>query len=152
MLTYKHTNKRTTATTHVKMLKCLDVKMKRGFTIIELMAAIIVMTIGILGAYSVVQRVFVITNSASHRLTAAYLAQEGVENVRNLRDNNWIQGVGWINGIVPSSETNVLLGYDRRTSVGWNIFGGVEVSVEVSWNILGNNGSITVEENIYDWK
>ncbi len=126
--------------------------MKKGFTIIELMAAIIVIAIGILGAYSVVQRVFTITSSASHRLTAAYLAQEGIENVRNIRDNNWIQKKGWNIGISNTSESGVLLGYNRNTTISIIDAKTLGVSVSVSWNILGNNGSIAVNEKIYDWK
>ena len=125
---------------------------KRGFTIIELMAAVIVITVGILGAYSVVQRFFTITSSASHRLTAAYLAQEGIENIRNIRDNNWIQKKVWNSGISNTSESNVLLGYNRSATISVIDAKTLGISVLVSWNILGNNGSIAVNEKIYDWK
>ena len=70
----------------------------RGFTIIELMATMIIVTIGVVGAYSVVQQILAITSSASQRLTAAYLAQEGIELVRNIRDTNWVEGSAWNQG------------------------------------------------------
>ena len=73
------------------MLKCLNVKMtKRGFTMIEIIIAILVVTVGVLAAYIVTQKIVSYTCQISSRLTAAYLAKEGIEIVRNVRDTNWI--------------------------------------------------------------
>ncbi|HHE76461.1 MAG TPA: prepilin-type N-terminal cleavage/methylation domain-containing protein [Candidatus Parcubacteria bacterium] len=74
-------------------------KAKSGFTLLEVMVAIFVILVGVLGAYSVVQKIIFETHQSSFRLTAAYLAQEGVEIVRNIRDNNWLNGGDWNNGI-----------------------------------------------------
>ena len=83
------------------MLICLNVKMNKGFTILEAIAAIFVMTVGVLGAYAVVQQIIVYNSISSSRLTAAYLAQEGIEIVRNIRDTNWVEGVAssWYEGL-----------------------------------------------------
>lgn len=62
----------------------------KGFTVLELLAAILVISIGVLTAYSVTQRIFAQTIDSANRIQAAYLAKEGIEVVRNLRDNNWI--------------------------------------------------------------
>ena len=60
----------------------------KGFTIIEMMAALLMVSLGVMGVFSlVIQSVSYINNSAS-RLTATYLAQEGIEIVRNIRDSN----------------------------------------------------------------
>jgi prepilin-type N-terminal cleavage/methylation domain-containing protein len=63
---------------------------KNGFTIIELIIAIFVLSIGIIGVYNVFSMVSILTSDLSDRLTAAYLAQEGMELVRNVRDKNWL--------------------------------------------------------------
>ncbi len=124
-----------------------------GFTILELMTAIVVISIGILGAYSVVQQMFVYTSVSSHRLTAAYLAQEQVELVRNARDVNWIRGVDWRTGLenIDWESISGFNGYERKTTIT-SVPPELKVRVEVRWDIRGEDGIITVQENLYDWK
>jgi len=43
-----------------------------------------------LASYSMVQKMLIYTFTSSARLTAAYLAEEGIEVVRNIRDNAWM--------------------------------------------------------------
>ncbi|MDP2910420.1 MAG: hypothetical protein Q8N58_01375 [bacterium] len=71
----------------------------KGFTILELLGAILVILIGVLTAYGVVQRIVTYTIDSSDRITAAYLAKEGVELVRNIRDKNWIANLSWNQGL-----------------------------------------------------
>ncbi len=63
----------------------------RSFTIIELMVAIFVILVGLIGGMTAISRMFILTSLSSSRLTAAYLAQEGIEIVRNIRDSNWLE-------------------------------------------------------------
>ena len=64
---------------------------KKGFTLLEVIVAILVVIVGVLAAYTVTQKIIFYTYRSSSRLTAAYLAQEGIEIVRNIRDTNWLQ-------------------------------------------------------------
>ena len=64
---------------------------ERGFTLLEVMVAIFVITVGIAGVMTILQRTMFLTSISSSRLTAAYLAQEGIEIVRNVRDTNWLE-------------------------------------------------------------
>lgn len=125
----------------------------KGFTLLELLISIVVISIGVLGTYSVVQQIFSLTFSSSYRLTAAYLAQEGVEVVRNIRDTNWIEEDNWKDGIVSSSgwENTNIPNYERRTTINFND-PELEVMVEVRWSARGDSGEITIQENLYDWK
>lgn len=126
----------------------------KGFTLLELLVSIIVIAIGVLGTYSVVQRIFVITFNSSHHLTAAHLAQEGVEIVRNIRDTNWIEDEDgdWREGISSSGwEDTGILNYERRTTITYND-PALEVVIGVRWDIRGDSGEITVQENLYDWR
>jgi len=135
------------------MLKCLNVKMNKGFTILELMITIVVISIGVLGAYSVIQDILLSTAKSSNRLTATYLAQEGIELVRNERDTNWIRNNGWTDNIlnINKTEEDILTHYDRMTTT--SLDGDVlNVRIEVSWDIRGNSGIISIEERLYDWK
>ena len=92
------------------MLKCLNNKggftllnsrkaNLTGFTIVEVTIALFLVSIGILSAFAVTQHIIIITETASSRLIAAYLAQEGIEIVRNIRDTNWLRGEPWDTGI-----------------------------------------------------
>jgi type II secretory pathway pseudopilin PulG len=78
-----------------------------GFTIIEVIVSIFVLVVGILGAYLVVQFPFYYTSVSASQLTASYLAQEGAEIVRNVRDANLIVDPGnWDSGLVTAKGTD----------------------------------------------
>lgn len=77
---------------------------QQGFTIIEVIVAIFILSVAVVGVFSAFSLIVILTSNASDRLTAAYLAQEGVEVVRNIRDNNWLkegspEGSQWYDGL-----------------------------------------------------
>jgi len=69
--------------------------MNKGFTIIEAIVAVTVLTVGVLGSYVFISSFFRYTDLSIDKLTAAYLSQEGVEIVKNIRDGNWIKRTTW---------------------------------------------------------
>lgn len=82
--------------------------MNKGFTLIEVMIATMVLTIGVLGTYALVTRVISATSLSVSQLTASYLAQEGLELARNARDTNFLrmrQGeeIEWTDGLLGCS-------------------------------------------------
>jgi hypothetical protein len=81
------------------MLKCLNVKMNKGFTLMEAIVAIFVITTGLVGVLSLVSQTISASTFSKDKLIAAYLAQEGIEIVRNIRDTNWLQSLSWNNGL-----------------------------------------------------
>jgi len=62
--------------------------MQKGFTLIEILAVIFVVTIGVAGVFSLMQSTVSSSRLVSSQLTATYLAQEGIEIVRSIRDSN----------------------------------------------------------------
>ena len=72
---------------------------KGGFTLIEMLVAITVLLLSIGGPLTIAAQAVFSSNIARDRLTAAYLAQEGIELTRYLRDNNAVTGAGWISGL-----------------------------------------------------
>ena len=66
-------------------------KIKDAFSLIEALVAISILMIGILSAFILVIRTLANTPHIQSRLIAANLAQEGVELVRQIRDNNFVQ-------------------------------------------------------------
>lgn len=77
------------------MFKCLNAKMNKGFTIIELIVAIFLITTGIVGISFLVTHTISSIPYLKNKLIALYLAQEGIEIIRNIRDTNWIEGDPW---------------------------------------------------------
>jgi Tfp pilus assembly protein PilV len=60
--------------------------MTEGFTLIETLVAISIFTISILGLLIVLGQGISNTNYAKQKIIASYLAQEGIEYMRNMRD------------------------------------------------------------------
>jgi len=77
---------------------------KSGFTLLEIIIAVFVLTVAIVGSFALIQKSIVSASQAQFRLTAAYLAQEGMEIVRNIRDTNWLEGENWDAGIAITSD------------------------------------------------
>jgi type II secretory pathway pseudopilin PulG len=89
------------------LLKCSNVKMNKGFTLMEAIVAIFVITTGLVGVLSLVSQTIASSTFSKDKLIAAYLAQEGIEIIRNIRDTNWLNGVAWNTGLTATPNTNV---------------------------------------------
>ena len=66
-------------------------KKQKAFTLIEVLIAISILTIGILSGFILITKVLYSTTVIQDRLTASFLAQEGVELVRQVRDSNFLK-------------------------------------------------------------
>ncbi len=66
-----------------------------GFTLIEVIIAIFLIIVGMVGVLITIQNIFPSIRIVSSQLTATYLTQEGIEIVRNIRDTNWLNGQDW---------------------------------------------------------
>jgi len=72
----------------------------KAFTLVEILIAITVLTIGIMACYAAITKVVSLTYLNSFRFVASRLAQEGMELVSNTRDTNWLNyDLGWDNGL-----------------------------------------------------
>ncbi len=82
---------------------------KKGFTLIELLITITVISVGIVGVFIAIQQGISVVDYSRSRLTAAFLAQEGIEIIKNIRDTNLLEGrtgaISWNEGIDPGAGT-----------------------------------------------
>lgn len=101
--------------------------LNKGFTLLEVIIAVSIMTTGVIGLSALIQQTMVLTSISSSRLTASYLAQEGMEIVRAVRDGNWLKqrdnpGLSWKNDLGRGTFYFNLDGSKATTSnlVTWN--------------------------------
>ncbi|MFH1473082.1 MAG: prepilin-type N-terminal cleavage/methylation domain-containing protein [bacterium] len=70
-----------------------------GFTLIETLVAIAILVLAVMGAMSAAQRGISSSSFSKDQVIAFYLAQEGVEQIRNIRDENALNDLPWLTGI-----------------------------------------------------
>ncbi len=79
-------------------------KEPKGFTLLEVLVAISILIITITATFSAAQNGLSSAIEARDQVVAFYLAQEAVELVRNVRDENSLQGVNWLSGITSQAS------------------------------------------------
>lgn len=98
----------------------VDAKVVKGFTLIETMVAVSLLAMAIVAPMSLASQSLASAYYARDQVTAFYLAQEGIEAVRSIRDANILQnsqtgGVNLLTGI-PTGQPFVV---DTRTNQTW---------------------------------
>ena len=81
--------------------------------VIEVLIAASIITVSILAAMAVAQKSVYVSRQAFHTTQAAFLLEEGAENVRIARDNDW--------GNVAALDSTEQIGIFTRTIVVSNI-------------------------------
>ncbi|MDI6883128.1 MAG: prepilin-type N-terminal cleavage/methylation domain-containing protein [Patescibacteria group bacterium] len=152
---------------------------KSGFTLSEIMIAISVILVGILGIYALVPKLVSINFSNLNRFVASQLLKEGVEIVKNIRDTNYLEGENWDNGLtfcslgceIDYDDSGLTLSQGRylidsgdfynyeqgqETKFKRAIFitpqgaDTLKVKVEVSWK--GKGSPLEIREDLYNWR
>lgn len=78
----------------------------RGFTLLETLVAISILTLSIAGAFTSAQSGLSSAILARDQIIAFQLGQEAVELVRNIRDNNTYLGNNWLEGLQSCINTD----------------------------------------------
>jgi len=164
---------------------------EKGFTLLEMLISIMVITIGVLGIYSAVLKYTKATQVARENLTAAYLGQEGIEIIKNIRDSNWVSDATWNTGLTACGSgceidyekkggngvtdgltawsspgnflyidaTTGLYKYEHTSSdikTPWTrkitIDAGTADILKITVLIAWSSNSMTIKEDIYNWK
>lgn len=71
----------------------------RGFTLIETLVAVLLLTTSIAGPLTLASKGLTAALIARDQMIAFYLAQDALEYVRFLRDNNKLSGSPWLDGL-----------------------------------------------------
>lgn len=106
----------------------LKTKNSAGFTLIETFVAITILLIAIVGPFTLVMKGLAVSKSTKGQIIAMYLAQDGMEYVRNIRDENILTGDDWlddlgecvgagVNCLVDTSYYRRVIGCDGECAV-----------------------------------
>jgi len=88
---------------------------KHGLTLIETLVAISVLMVAVSGALSLSNQSLQSANYAKDQITAFYLAAEGIEGIRSVRDANLIGGSNWLSNLGPCNASGCY--FDGTSSV-----------------------------------
>lgn len=102
--------------------KYLKNKHRSGFSLIESILAVAVLSLGIVGVIPLMSAGLNEAMKSRDQMTAAMLAQEGIEIIQNIRDNNWAAGRSSFStetfpafsSPLPSNKTNCIVNYDTK--------------------------------------
>lgn len=90
-------------------------RLQKGFTLVETLVAIFILSLAIAGAMTAVQLGLQSSYYARDQIVAFYLGEEAIENVRNIRDQNWNTGQdSWLHGIDDCIGDGVLCRVDAK--------------------------------------
>lgn len=88
-----------------KIYKIIKTKNKqRGFTLLETLVAIFILVLSVTGPMTFAQSSLRTAFLSRDQITAFFLAQDAIETIKNMRDDNALKGKAWSEGIEVCSS------------------------------------------------
>ncbi len=129
----------------------------KGFTILEMILAVFILTIAVFSSYSLIQQTLIGTSLNQSKLVAYYFAQQELENIKNVRDTNWLQGSAWNQNISSISWTPLNFSdgsqsiFQKSITVSEISSDCLEIEVVIKWSERGREQSVEVINQLYNW-
>lgn len=146
----------------------------KAFSLIETLVAVMIFSVAVMAVMGVLANGVSNINSVKKKMVASYLAQQGIEYVRNTRDTDIISATtaldGWgkFNGdllnnscmdVCPLSvwaEVNGLnyvpvSGFDTSITAKSTSADSLRIISTVSWKEGGKTQSVSFSEILYNW-
>lgn len=120
----------------------INLKPNKGFTIVETLVAITILMISVVGPLTIVQKGMNAAIFANTQVTASYLAEDAMEYVKNVKDNNLIYGRSWLTNLNPCTSASPC---DVNTIGGLPYFSG-----QTGITICSSNCEIFLTSNGYN--
>lgn len=142
-----------------------------GFTLIETMVAVTILTLAISGAFLTANSAIVAAGIARDQLTASYLAQEGIEYARLIRDDDYLAayhmgganvstaawasflsslGTGTI--VYPAPNLGTPTSFTRTLQATSVTASEEKIVSKVSWSFHGVPYSVTIIDHLTPWQ
>lgn len=95
---------------------------KNGFSLMEVVIAIGIITVGLISIVSLFSQNLKIEIKNKNRLIAIYLANESIEIIRQQRDNNWFSANSWLHDF-PALPEDVVVSLNNINDIrqGWEV-------------------------------
>lgn len=164
----------------MQLIKMAKIKNESGFTIVEALISLVILSMALLPALNMAGLAATISYSIQSNLTAAQLAQEGVEIARGIRDDSWFNNQAFDENL-PEGNWTIQWDSDALMPLGlnpplkidnglYNYYTGentifsreisitkvnsVELKIQskVTWVERGRNREVAVESHLFDWK
>ena len=118
---------------------------KNGFSLLEIIFAISIITVGIVSILTLFNYNLKAEINNKNKLVAIYLAQESIEIVRQNRDNTWFGGAAGFLGKTEFSDGEVIVFPDQQDDIrkGWK----VETPGDVSYRKVYINNGYYLQKN-----
>jgi len=147
-------------------LRLLPTASNTGFTLVETLVAITILSLAVTGSFFTANNALVAAATSRDRLTASYLAQEGIEQVRKLRDDAYLDayrrgatdawanflaspGVGTISYPAPALGSN---SFTRTIQVIAISATDEKIVSRVTWSYHGTNYAVTITDHLTPWQ
>ncbi|MDD2274425.1 MAG: prepilin-type N-terminal cleavage/methylation domain-containing protein [Candidatus Pacebacteria bacterium] len=111
-----------------------NIKSKKGFGLIEMIVGVAIVSIGIVGTFSMISRFSYQSQVIRDSFIASNLAQEGIEIVKNIRDTNALEDANWNDGLTHC-QSGCEMDYTNDSLLSW--------SGDGRYLYLNNNGGYT---------
>jgi prepilin-type N-terminal cleavage/methylation domain-containing protein len=79
-------------------MKFFFIQKNKGFTLIEMLVAVLIFSISLVSLMTIASRGIASNRSSQNEISAQYLAAEGIEAVRHIRDSNYVAFQPWLTG------------------------------------------------------
>jgi type II secretory pathway pseudopilin PulG len=142
-------------------MKNIFIKQNKGFTLVETLVGLLIFTLTIMASMSVLGSSISSTNYAKQKIVAEYLAQEGIEYVRNQRDNYILfvsdgSGLSWDQfrdaktALIspPQPEDTTFSRSIQKIVVDAD---QIKIISSVSWMQGSGLKTVTFSENLFNW-
>lgn len=140
------------------MMRLLKQKNKGGgFTLVETLVGLLIFSMSVVAMMSVLGSGLQDTTYAKQKIVAGYLAQEGIEYARNVRDTYALNGDGWEEfRSLPSplpleqpDDTKFQRAVQKLPVAGTN--DEVRIVSTVLWTQGSRSQQTVFEEYLYNW-
>jgi len=140
-------------------------KFFKGMSLIESMAALSILLVGVLSSYFLLMKALASYRFIEDRLIAANLAQQKIEEIRQIRDNNY---ANWYSDYVINKGSwswnrNINCSYIKCNETFFNKFTRlttissrqsnkeIVITVTINWTSRDQNFSYIAESHLFDW-
>ncbi len=88
----------------------------KGFSLVEVFVAVIIFSFTIVAFMGVLTKGISATNNQVRKDVAIYLAQQGIELVEYIRDQNFLAGNNWTDSILPQCQEKCYVSFGADAS------------------------------------